>query len=59
MGQHKYLPAMVSFVRKHVTQHFRANRPGPSPSISVKLLDAPLTAKRFREHLGAASSALR
>jgi hypothetical protein len=50
---------MVGFVRKHVAQHFRANRPRPSPAVSVKLLDAALTTpERFRKHLLAASRAL-
>src|SRR6202140_1926371 len=59
MREHTHLPAMVGFVRKHVTQHFRANRPRLSPAVSVKLLDAaPRTAERFGEHLLAASGAL-
>src|SRR5438309_4954977 len=50
---------MVGFVRKHVSQHFDANRPRPSPAVSAKLLDAVLTtAERFSEHLRTASSAL-
>src|SRR5437870_12046585 len=50
---------MVGFVRKHVAQHFHANRPRPSPAVSAKLLDAaPTTAERFSEHLRAASGAL-
>src|SRR3989442_3632001 len=57
MREHTYLPAMVGFVRKHVAQHFHANRPRPSPAVSAKLLDAALT-KRFSEHLRAASGAL-
>src|SRR4029077_11083779 len=59
MPEHAHLPAMVGFVRKHIAQHFRANRPRPSPAISEKLLDGALAAKRFREHLQAASGALR
>ena len=59
MREHTHLPAMVGFVSKHVAQHFRANRPRPSPAVSEKLLDAaPATAERFREHLRAASRAL-
>jgi hypothetical protein len=59
MREHAHLPAMVGFVRKHVAQHLRANRPRPSPSVSQKLLDAPsTTAERFSEHLRAASGAL-
>src|SRR5712692_7413613 len=59
MREHTHLPAMVGFVRKHVVQHFHANRPRPSPAISAKLLDAaPTTAERFSEHLRAASGAL-
>jgi hypothetical protein len=50
---------MVRFVRKHVAQHFQANRPRPSPAVSAKLLDAaPTTAESCSEHLGAASGAL-
>src|SRR2546425_8028123 len=40
MREHAHLPAMVGFVRKHVAQHFQANRPRPSPAVSAKLLDA-------------------
>ena len=61
MREYTHLPAMVGFVRKHVAQHFRANRPRPSPAVSQKLLDAAFvltTAERFREHLRAASGAL-
>jgi hypothetical protein len=59
MREHTYLPAMVGFVRKHIAQHFRANRPGPSPAVSEKLIDAAsTTAERFSEHLRAASSTL-
>src|SRR5436309_7804043 len=59
MREHTHLPAMVGFVRKHVAQHFRANRPRRSPAVSAKLLDAaPTTAERFSEHLRAASGAL-
>jgi len=59
MRQHTDLPAMVGFVRKHVAQHFHANRPRPSPAVSAKLLDAaPTTAERVGEHLRAASGAL-
>src|SRR5712692_8639972 len=57
--EHAHLPAMVRFVSKHVAQHFQANRPGPGPAVSAKLLDAaPATAERFSEHLRAASGAL-
>src|SRR5260370_8511783 len=59
MREHTHLPPMVGFVRKHVAQHFRANRPRRSPAVSAKLLDAPpTTAERFGEHLRAASGAL-
>ena len=58
MREHTRLPAMVGFVRKHVAQHFRANRPRPGPAVSAKLLDAaPTAAERFSEHLRAASGA--
>ena len=62
MREHTYLPTMVGFVSKHVAEHLRAHRPGASPAVSAKLLDAgsriPGTAKGFSEHLGAASGAL-
>jgi hypothetical protein len=59
MREHTHLPAMVGFMRKHVTQHFYADRPRRTPSVSAKLLDAaPKTAERFREHLSAARGAL-
>jgi len=65
MREHTHLSAMVGFVSKHVAQHFGANRPRPSPAISAKVLDAAYvfttaltTAKRFSEHLRAASGAL-
>src|SRR5437879_626999 len=59
MREHTHLPAMVGFVRKHVAQHFDANRPRPSPAVSAKLLDAAATtAERFSEHLRAAGGAL-
>src|SRR6202021_3890455 len=52
MREHTYLPAMVSFVGKHVAQHFRANRPRLPPAVSAKLFNAaPATAERFRQHL--------
>ena len=58
MCEHANLPAMVGFVRNHVAQHFDANRPGPGPAVSAKLLDAaPGTVERFREHLHTASGA--
>jgi hypothetical protein len=58
MREHAHLPAMVGFVRKHVAQHFHANRPRLSPAISAKLLDAAASAaERFSEHLRAASGA--
>src|SRR6266481_10179129 len=50
MREHAHLPAMVSFVRKHVAQHFHASRPRPSPAVSQKLLDAATTAERFSKH---------
>src|ERR1700730_10026366 len=58
MREHTHLPAMVGFVREHVAQHFHANRPGPSPAVSSKFLDAAPTAQRFSKHLRAASRAL-
>src|SRR5258708_36339221 len=65
MREHAHLPAMVRFVRKHVAQHFHANRPRPRPAVSAKVLDAafvlttaPTAAERFSQHLRAASGAL-
>ena len=58
MREHTYLPAMMGFVRKHIAQHFHANRHRWSPAVSAKLLDAATTAERFSEHLRAASGAL-
>jgi hypothetical protein len=58
MREQAYLAAMVGFVRKHVADHFQADRPGPSPGVPVKVFDAAATAaKRFREHFRAASGA--
>src|SRR5713101_1307871 len=60
MREHTHLPAMVGFVRKHVAQHFQANRPRPRPAISTELLDAASpTAERLSEHLRATSGPLR
>jgi hypothetical protein len=59
MCEHAHLTAMVGFVRDHVAEHLRADRPGLGPAVSVKLLDAaPTIAERFSEHLLAASGAL-
>jgi len=58
MSEHAYLPAMVGFMRNHVAQHFRPNRPRPGPAVSEEHLDASTTAERFRKHLRAASTAL-
>ena len=59
MREHTHLSAMMGFVRKHVAQHFQANRPKPSPAVSRNLSTrAPTTAERFSEHLRAASGAL-
>ena len=59
MREDTHLPAMVGFVTKHVAEHFRANRPRPSPAVSAKRLDAAATAaERFGEYLRAASGAL-
>src|ERR1700738_2327159 len=59
MREHTHLPAMVGFMRNHVAQHFRADRPWLSPALSAKLRDAaPTTAQRFSKHLRAARGAL-
>jgi len=59
VGEHTHLTAMVSFVGKHVTQHFRANRPRLSPTVSEKFFNAAsATTERFRQHLFAARGAL-
>ena len=39
MREHTHWPTMVGFVRKHVAQHFQANRPRLSPPVSAKHLD--------------------
>ena len=58
MREHAHLPAMVSFVRDHVTKHFYANRPGLTPAVATKFLDATaVPAERFGEHLCAARCA--
>jgi len=49
MREHADLPAMVSFVGKHVAQHFRANRPRLTPTVPAKPLDPTIAfAQRFR-----------
>ena len=59
MREHTHLPAMVGLVSKHVAEHFRADRPRPTPAVSAKLLDATLAiAERFSEHFRAARGAL-
>ncbi len=58
MCQQTHLPAMVGFVRKHVAEHFRTDRPRLSPAVSLKLIDAAGTAERLSQHLRATSSAL-
>ena len=59
MREHTDLPTMMGFVREHVAQHFRADRPRPGPAVAAKLLDATfITAKRFSEHVRTASGAL-
>ena len=57
--KHTHLSAMMSFVRKHVAEHFHANRPRLSPAVSVKLFDAArIIAECFSEHLRTAGGAL-
>jgi hypothetical protein len=57
--KHTHLSAMMSFVRKHVAQHFHANRPRLSPAVSVKLFDAArIIAECFSEHLRTAGGAV-
>src|SRR6266567_6122384 len=59
MREHTHLTAVVGFVREHVAQHLRTNRPRLSPAVSQKLVDAALrTVERFGKHLCAASGAL-
>ncbi len=59
MREHTHLPAMMSFVREHVAQHFQANWPRRSPTVATKRSDAASTlAKRFIEHLRAAGGTL-
>ena len=59
MRQHQHLPAMMRFVRDHVAQHLRPNRPGPRQAVSQKHLHAALAAERFGKHLRAQSGAVR
>ena len=49
MRQHTNLPAVVGFMRNHVAQHFRANRPRLCPAVSVKLLDSSTTTEGFSQ----------
>jgi hypothetical protein len=59
MREHAHLPAMVGFVRKHVAEHFQANRHRPMPAVAAKIFDATATiAERLIEHLHTASGAL-
>src|SRR5947207_9968959 len=55
--EHAHLSAMMSFVTKHVAQHFRTNRPRACPAVSAKLLDLSVAAERSGDHLRASSSA--
>ncbi len=58
MRKHTYLPAMVGFVRNHVAEHFRTDRPWFGPGVAAKLVDAPASiAESVREHLRATSCA--
>jgi hypothetical protein len=54
LREHANLSAMMSFMGQHVAQHFHADRPGLTPAVPLKLLDAATTAERFREHFGTA-----
>jgi hypothetical protein len=58
MGEHTHLPAMVGFVRKHVAEHFHANRPRLGPAVPAKPFDPAFAAERFCEHFCAASRTL-
>src|SRR3979409_6371 len=49
MREHTHLPAMMGFVRKHIAQHFHADRHCWSPAVSAKLLNSATTAERFSE----------
>jgi hypothetical protein len=58
MGEQTHLSAMVCFVGKHVAQHFRTHRPGGSPIVAVKVLDAAsILAESFGEHFRATGGA--
>ncbi len=70
MSKHTDLAAVVRFVREHVAEHFRPNRPSGSPAVAVKFLDeaAPsitgltngiVPTERFSKHIHTASGALR
>lgn len=59
MGEQADLAAMMGFVRKHVTEHFRADGPGASPTVAVEFEDTAGAIESFGKHLRAASGALR
>lgn len=58
MRQHANLPAMMSFVGKHVAQHLDARRPGARPAVPMKLLDSTIATEPLLKHLGTASGTL-
>jgi len=58
MREHTHLPAMVGFMRKHVAQHFQANRSRPSPAVSAKLLDARRARALYAASAASSSSAV-
>ncbi len=58
MREHAHLPAMVGFVRKHVAEHFQANRHWPSQLSLRNFLMRRTVAQRLIEHLHAASGAI-
>src|SRR5690242_12762173 len=60
MQKHTHLPTMVSFVGKHIAEHFRSSRPRPRPPIPAKFLDPPpIAAERVTEHFRTSSGTLR
>jgi len=58
MREHANLSSVVRFVRQHVAQHFRSDRPGSGPTVSAKFFDVAGAAERIREHLLAPSGTL-
>ena len=52
MSQHQNLPAMMRLMRKHISKHRPASRPGLRPTTPRKFLNPPLRIRRksIRQH---------